>query len=319
MQTKQLGRSDLHITAVGFGAWAIGGSDWAYTWGPQDDKESIDAIHRALDHGVNWIDTAAVYGLGHSEEVVAQALKTSTHKPYVFTKCGRLWDDQGQIISVIKADSIRREIEGSLRRLGVECIDLYQMHWPNPDPDIEEGWSTLNALKAEGKIRWAGVSNFNAAQLERASAIAPVISLQPPYSLIRRGVEESILPYCFDHRIGVIVYSPMQAGLLSGAMSHERIAKMDASDWRLKNPEFQEPYFSRNLGYAALLAKIGMRHGVPAGVIAIAWTLHNPAVTGAIVGARSAAQVDGIFPAALEFKLSDAEYAEIGAYVAAHP
>ncbi|MBK8138929.1 MAG: aldo/keto reductase [Chloroflexi bacterium] len=319
MRTKQLGKSDLQITPVGFGAWAIGGSDWAYTWGPQDDKESIEAIHRALDHGVNWIDTAPIYGLGHSEEVVAQALKTSTHKPYVFTKCGRLWDEQGQISSVIKAESIRREIEGSLKRLGVECIDLYQMHWPNPDPDIEEGWSTLSALKAEGKIRWAGVSNFNAAQLERASRIAPVISLQPPYSLIRRGVEDSILPYCLDHQIGVIVYSPMQAGLLSGAMSHERIEKMDANDWRRKNPEFQEPHFSRNLGYAALLTKIGLRYGVAAGVVAIAWTLHHPAVTGAIVGSRSAAQVDGIVPAALDFQLSPADYAEINAYATAHP
>lgn len=319
MNTTRLGNSDMDITPVGFGAWAIGGGGWGASWGAQDDRESIEAIRRALDVGVNWIDTAAVYGLGHSEDIVREALKGTSHRPYIFTKCERVWDENRHITGVLKAASIKRECEGSLRRLGVERIDLYQIHWPEPDEDIEEGWQALNDLKAEGKIRWAGVSNFNAAQLARAQTIAPVTSLQPPYSLIKRAVADSTLPYCLEHNIGVIVYSPMQAGLLTGKMSAERMATLDAEDWRRRNVEFQEPNFSRNLGYAAKLAEIGARHGVGAGVVAIAWTLKNPAVTAAIVGARSAAQVSEIFPAALTFRLSDDEYAEINAHVAANP
>ena len=248
MQTRQLGNSDLRITPVGYGAWAIGGSGWQFAWGAQDDNDSIAAIHRSLELGVNWIDTAAVYGLGHSEEVVARALKAwSGPRPYVFTKCGRLWDEQGNVRGGLGADSIRREIEDSLRRLNVEVIDLYQIHWPpNPDsPQLEEGWATLAELKRQGKVRWIGVSNFNAAQLKRAQAIAPVTSLQPPYSLIHREVERETLPYCRQEGIGVIVYSPMASGLLTGAMTRERAAKLPQDDWRRANPNFNEPKLSQ--------------------------------------------------------------------------
>ena len=303
MQTRQLGNSDLHITRVGFGAWAIGGGGWAFAWGGQDDRDSISAIHAALDRGVNWIDTAAVYGLGHSEEVVAQALAGRPNKPYVFTKCARTWTAERQITKCLKADSIRRECEASLRRLQVDVIDLYQLHWPEPEEDIEEGWTTLARLKEEGKVRWIGVSNFNAEQMERIRNIAPITSLQPPYSLINRAAEESILPYAGAHNIGVIVYSPMGSGLLTGAMTRERIAALPADDWRTRNPRFQEPQLTRNLQLAELLGAIGQRHGRTAGEAAIAWTLANPHVTAAIVGARNAGQVQGVFGAA-ELNLS---------------
>ncbi len=244
MQTRKLGNSDLHITPVGYGAWAIGGSGWQFAWGSQDDNESIAAIHRALELGVNWIDTAAVYGLGHSEEVVARALKSwSGPRPYVFTKCALRWNESGQVRKVLSAGSIRREVEESLRRLALDVIDLYQIHWP-PDPDsseLEEGWTTMADLKREGKVRWIGVSNFNVAQLRRASAIAPVTSLQPPYSLVHREVESEILPYCEREGIGVIVYSPMASGLLTGAMTRERIAKLPTDDWRKGHTDFREP------------------------------------------------------------------------------
>ncbi|MGC2648522.1 MAG: aldo/keto reductase, partial [Candidatus Sulfotelmatobacter sp.] len=241
MQTRKLGNSDLNITPAGYGAWAAGGSGCQFAWGSQDDNDSIAAIHRALELGVNWIDTAAVYGLGHSEEVVGRALK-SWHgsRPYVFTKCGLRWDARGQVEKVLSADSIRREAEDSLRRLSLDVIDLYQIHWP-PDPDspaLEEGWSTLADLKREGKVRWIGVSNFNVAQLKRAQAIAPVTSLQPPYSLIHREVEEDILPYCLHKGIGVIVYSPMASGLLTGAMTRDRAARLPQDDWRRSHPDF---------------------------------------------------------------------------------
>lgn len=296
MQTRTLGNSDLHITAVGYGAWAIGGSGWQFAWGSQNDKDSVAAIHRTLELGVNWIDTAAVYGLGHSEEVVARALQSwSGPRPYIFTKCGLRWDKSGQVSKVLNAKSIRGEVEDSLRRLGVDVIDLYQIHWP-PDPDsaeLEEGWSTLADLKHEGKVRYIGVSNFDVEQLRRAQAIAPVTSLQPPYSLIHREVETEILPYCRKENIGVIVYSPMASGLLTGAMTRARIAKLPKDDWRRGHPDFTEPNLARNLALVDTLKEIGRQHGRSAGEVAVAWTLQNPAVTSAIVGARNAKQAEG--------------------------
>ena len=247
MKTKQLGNSDLNITPVGFGAWAIGGSGWEFAWGGQDDSDSIAAIHEALDAGVNWIDTAAVYGLGHSEEVVARALAGMSNRPYVFTKCSMIWDEKRQIGHSLRAESIRRECEASLRRLKVDAIDLYQIHWPDPEDEIEEGWETMAKLKAAGKVRHIGVSNFDVDQMERALALAPITSLQPRYSLIHREVEEEILPFAARLEIGVIAYSPMASGMLTGAMTKERIERLAADDWRRNHPDFQEPLLSRNL------------------------------------------------------------------------
>ena len=321
MQTKQLGNSDMHITPIGFGAWAIGGSGWSFAWGAQDDSDSVAAIHRALDLGVNWIDTAAVYGLGHSEEVVARALegyRGRGGRPYVFTKCGQVWDDQGRIARVLEAGSIRRECEGSLRRLRVDAIDLLQIHWPTDVPgEIEEGWTALAELQREGKVRWIGASNFDVAQMERARRIAPVTSLQPPYSMLRRAIEAEVLPYCAAHDIGVIVYSPMLSGLLTGAMTRERARNLPADDWRRRNPEFQEPRLTRNLELVERLRAIGARQGVSPGEVAIAWTLRHPAVTAAIVGGRSAEQVEGVI-AAGEFRLSEGEVAAIESFFAPH-
>jgi len=318
--TKKLGNSDLDITSIGFGAWAIGGGDWQYSWGPQEDSDSIAAIHRALDAGMNWIDTAAVYGLGHSEEVVGKALQSSSIKPYIFTKSSMTWGLEGpdarKIVQTMK--KIREECEASLQRLGVEAIDLYQVHWPVPDDELEEGWATMAALQREGKVRWIGASNFNVAQMERAQKIAPITSLQPPYSMINRSAEPEILPFCAKHGIGVINYAPMHSGMLTGSMSKERVAAMPQDDFRRNAKNFQEPQLSRNLELAELLKTIGERHGVIAGVVAIAWTLHNPAVTAAIVGGRSAKQVDGVLPAAT-FRLSEAEFAEIGSFLSEHP
>src|SRR5229473_1373572 len=298
MQTKRLGSSDMQITPIGIGAWAIGGGGWAFGWGPQDDNESISAIRAALDQGVNWIDTAAVYGLGHSEEVVGKAIKGLVNPPYIFTKCERIWNEGGEIGKSLKADSIRREVEASLRRLNVDRIDLYQIHWPEPDEQIEEGWTAMAQLKAEGKVRYIGVSNFNVEQMRRAQAIAPITSLQPPYSMISPEIEESILPFCGANNIGVIVYSPMASGLLSGAMTRERIAALPDDDWRKHSPNFQEPLLSRNLRLVERLRAIGQRYSATPGEVAIAWTLRNPAVTGAIVGVRSAQQASGIAGAA---------------------
>lgn len=313
MQTKQLGNSNLNITPVGFGAWAIGGSGWAFAWGAQNDDDSISAIHRALDLGLNWIDTAAVYGLGHSEEMVARALKGwSGTKPFIFTKCGLRWDEKGNELKILNAASVREEIENSLRRLAIDVVDLYQIHWP-PEPDspmLEEAWSTMADLKREGKVRWIGVSNFSVQQMRRAKAIAPITSLQPPYSLINRAVEEDILPYCLREGIGVIVYSPMASGLLTGAMTRERASKLPKDDWRRTDPEFNEPRLSRNLELVERLREIAKRHSRSPGEVAIAWTLRNPAVTGAIVGARSARQAEGVMRAA-EIRLSDKEVSEI--------
>lgn len=306
MQTQQLGHSDLHITPIGYGAWAIGGGNWQFGWGPQADQDSIAAIHCALDLGINWIDTAAIYGLGHSEEVVAQALKERSDRPYLFTKCSMVWSDRGEISRSLQADSLRREVEASLRRLQVETIDLYQIHWPNPDPEIEEGWATLAQIQQEGKVRYLGVSNFNVEQMQRAQVIAPITSLQPPYSLVKPQIESEILPFCQSENIGVIVYSPMQSGLLTGAMTAERIANLPENDWRKHSPEFQEPRLSRNLKLVELLRQIGQSHGRSPGEVAIAWTLHHPAVTAAIVGGRNAEQVKGTIGAA-DLHLSESE------------
>lgn len=313
MQKKRLGNSDMELTAIGVGAWAMGGGGWAFAWGPQDDDESIAAIHEALDRGVNWIDTAAVYGLGHSEEVVARALEGRTNRPYVFTKCERRWDANRQIYKSLKADSIREECEASLRRLKVDVIDLYQIHWPEPDEDIEEGWTAMAKLKEEGKVRWIGLSNFSAAQMARVRPIAPITSLQPPYSAVSPEVEQEILPYCLEHNIGVIVYSPMKSGLLTGKMTKERVTALPDDDFRKRALAFQEPNLSRNLELAQLMKRIGERHNRTAGEVAIAWTLRHPAVTAAIVGMRSAEQARGVL-GALEFRLSAEEIAEIDAF-----
>ena len=318
MQTKQLGNSELHITPIGFGAWAIGGSGWAFGWGTQDDQESIAAINCALDLGVNWTDTAAIYGLGHSEEVVAKALKGRSNRPYIFTKCSMIWDEKGKIGGSIKADSVRREVEASLRRLDIETIDLYQIHWPNPDSEIEEGWTTLAKLKDEGKVRYIGVSNFNVEQLKRAQKIAPVTSLQPPYSLVKPDVEKEILPFCLENNIGVIVYSPMQSGLLTGKMTPERVANLPDDDWRKNNSEFQEPRLSRNLKLVEVLQQIGQQHDRSPGEMAIAWTLNNPAVTAAIVGGRNPKQVEGIIGAG-EFRLNQQELDQIETFRRENP
>jgi aryl-alcohol dehydrogenase-like predicted oxidoreductase len=316
MQTKLLGNSDMRLTPIGIGAWAMGGGGWAFAWGPQDDDESVAAIHAALDRGVNWIDTAAVYGLGHSEEVVARALKGRSNKPLVFTKCERVWNERREIGKSLKADSIRREVEGSLRRLQLDVIDLYQIHWPEPDEDIEEGWTAMAQLQREGKVRWIGVSNFNADQLRRVQAIAPITSLQPPYSMLAREIEGAVLPYTQANGIGVIVYSPMKSGLLSGAMTRARIAAMPDDDWRRRTPQFQEPRLTRNLELAEVLRAIGQRHGRTPGEVAIAWTLRHPAVTAAIVGMRSARQVEGVIGAA-DFRLAADEVQEIEAFLQA--
>lgn len=321
MQTRNLGNSDLAITPIGFGAWAIGGGDWAFGWGPQDDADSIAAIHEALDCGINWIDTAAVYGLGRSEEVVAKALAglPAERRPYVFTKCARVWDEHRQIGKSLKADSIRRECEASLRRLNVEIIDLYQIHWPEPAEDIEEGWQTLQKLKAEGKIRWCGVSNFSKSQMEQVASYGPITSLQPPYSMLRRDVEAETLPYCQQHNIGVIVYSPMQSGLLTGAWTKARHASLPPDDWRReKNQQFQEPLFSRNLRLVEVLRSIGGQHGKSPGEVAIAWTLRHATVTGAIVGARKVGQISQLIGAA-QWRLAPAEASEIERFLEENP
>lgn len=318
MNKRKLGNSDLEITPIGIGAWAMGGGGWQFAWGAQDDEDSIRAIHAALDKGINWIDTAAIYGLGHSEEVVARAVAGRSQKPLVFTKCGIVWNDAREINRTIEPESIRREIEQSLRRLKTDVIDLYQLHWPEPDHLVEAAWTMMAKLQQQGKVRWIGVSNFNVDQMRRAQAIAPITSLQPPYSIITADIEKEILPYTEANNIGVIVYSPMKSGMLTGSMTRERIAAMPDDDFRKRTPNFNEPLLSRNLAIADLLKTIGKRHGRTAGEIAIAWTLRNPAVTGAIVGMRSAQQVDGVI-GALDFRLSPDEIAEIEQFRTAAP
>jgi aryl-alcohol dehydrogenase-like predicted oxidoreductase len=310
METSCLGNSDLRITPIGIGAWAIGGGGWNGSMGPQNDSDSIPAIHAALDYGLNWIDTAALYGLGHSEQMVARAIQRHTPKPYVFTKCERVWDEDGNIGACLKAESIRRECEDSLRRLKTDVIDLYQIHWPEPDQDIEEGWTELARLKEEGKVRYIGVSNFSVGQMKRAQAIAPITSLQPPYAIVRRESEQEILPFCLSQNIGVIVYSPMYAGLLTGAMTRERVANFLPEDWRRNLPGFKEPALSRNLRVVEHLRAIGKRAGRTPGEVAITWTLNHPAVTGAIVGFRNPQQVAGIAGAA-DFRLNQNEISQI--------
>ncbi len=316
-ETRALGNSDLHLTPIGYGAWAIGGGNWEFAWGAQDDNESLRTIERALDAGINWIDTAAIYGLGHSEEVVGKALKGRAEKPYVFTKCSMRWFPDGKIYHSLKAGSLQEEVENSLRRLCVDTIDLYQIHWPNPDDEIEEGWETLAKFQEQGKLRYIGVSNFNVEQMKRVQAIAPITSLQPPYSLLNRNIEAEILPFCKENNIGVINYSPMVSGLLTGKMTAERIKNLPEDDWRKRSSNFNEPKLSRNLALAEKLKEIGRRHDVEAGVVAVAWTLRHPAITAAIVGARRPDQVDGILPAAT-FRLSNEEIAEIEEWTEAH-
>lgn len=317
MKSRALGDSDLEITPLGIGTWAIGG-EGAFGWGPQDDADSIAAIHRGVDLGINWIDTAPIYGFGHAETVVARALGQlgGSRRPLVFTKCGLVWDEAKNGEHKLKADSVRKEIDDSLRRLQVDVLDLCQIHWPSfppgsPAPDIEEGWTTLAELKEKGKVRYIGVSNFDVSQLERIRAIAPVTSLQPPYSMLMRQIEDEILPYCGKHGIGVLAYSPLHNGLLSGKMTRERIAAFPDTDWRKNvNPAFREPHLTRNLELVELLRGIGERRGRAVAEVAIAWTLRDPVVTAAIVGARRADQVDG-FIGAMELRLTADEIAEI--------
>jgi aryl-alcohol dehydrogenase-like predicted oxidoreductase len=310
MQKRKLGASDLEITPIGIGAWAMGGGGWQFAWGAQDDNESVDAIHAALDKGINWIDTAAIYGLGHSEEVVGRALAGRSKKPLVFTKCGIVWNEKRGNVRAIEPKSIQKEVEQSLSRLKMDVIDLYQIHWPEPDNLVEAAWTMMAKLQQEGKVRHIGVSNFNVDQMRRAQAIAPIASLQPPYSIVAPEIEKETLPYAQANNIGVIIYSPMKSGLLSGAMTRERIAAMPADDFRQSTPNFKEPLLSRNLELADLLGVIGKRHGRSAGEVAIAWALRHPAVTGAIVGMRSAKQVEGVIGAA-KFRLSADEISEI--------
>ncbi len=306
LATSQLGQTGLEITRVGFGAWAIGGGDWEFGWGAQDDAESVAAIERALELGVNWIDTAAAYGLGHSETIVGRALEGVDRRPYVFTKAGLVDGGGGRVVNSLKRDSIRREVEASLTRLGVDAIDLYQIHWPNPDRDVEEGWAAFAELKDEGVLRHIGVSNFDVDQLRRAQAIAPVETLQPPYSLVERAVEDEILPFAEREGIGVIAYSPMGSGLLTGAMTRERIAGLPDNDWRKRDERFTEPALSRHLATVERLEAVAGRHATTAGAVAIAWTLTNPAVDGAIVGFRRPEQVDPLVSAAgLELTFED--------------
>jgi aryl-alcohol dehydrogenase-like predicted oxidoreductase len=310
LRTTQLGETGLEITRVGLGAWAIGGGGWEFGWGPQDDEESIGAIHRALDLGANWIDTAAAYGFGRSEQVVGRALEGRRERPYVFTKCSLLEGPGRTVVHSLKRDSILREAEASLRRLGVDAIDLYQIHWPDPEVDVEEGWSALAELREQGLVRHIGVSNFDVDQLRRIQQIAPVETLQPQYSLIERGVEREILPYVEREGIGVIAYSPMGSGMLTGGMTVERIERMPEDDWRKHDARFTEPQLSRNLDLVARLTNVADRYDTTSGAVAVAWALHNPAVDGAIVGFRRPDQVDPILAAA-SLELTDDDVAEI--------
>jgi aryl-alcohol dehydrogenase-like predicted oxidoreductase len=296
MGTVALGATGMEISRVGCGAWAIGGAGWWHAWGDQDDEQSIAAIRRAVELGVNWVDTAPIYGLGHSEEVVGRALQGLGDRPYVFTKAS-LYEKDGAVAHSLERDSIRREVEASLMRLQLDVIDVYQVHWPDPDEDVEEGWTTFAELKAEGLVRHIGVSNFDVAQLRRAQAIAPVETLQPPYSLLERGIEDEILPFCEQEGIGVVCYSPMASGLLSGAMTRERIAALPDNDWRKHDARFNEPELSRNLAIVARLQTVADRHDTTPGAIAVAWTLHHPAVHGSIVGFRRPDQVEPLLTA----------------------
>ncbi len=313
MSSQRLGNSDLEITPIGLGTWAIGG-DGAFGWGPQDDAQSIAAIHQAIECGINWIDTAPIYGLGHAESIVTRALADvePARRPFVFTKCSLVWDADKNVTHTLKAEALRKDVENSLKRLQTDVLDLCQVHWPafppgRPDPDLEEAWTELARLKEQGKIRHIGVSNCNVDQLKRVQKIAPVTSLQPPYSMLMRQIEDEVLPYCQEQNIGVIAYSPMHNGLLSGKMTRERIAALPKTDWRINvNPAFKEPQLSRSLELVEVLRGIGKPHGRSVAEVAIAWTLRHPAVTAAIVGARRADQVNG-FIGAMGFRLSGEE------------
>lgn len=312
LPTRALGSSGLNITKVGFGSWAVGGGGWSYGWGPQDDAESLATMRHALDLGINWIDTAAVYGLGHSEEVVGRLLRDlpESKRPHVFTKCGLIWEGRGRMEDprrILKPESIRRECDASLKRLGIERIDLYQFHWPDEvGTPVEDSWAEMDKLVKAGKVRAAGVSNFNVELLERCEAIRHVDSLQPPFSLVNRAVAENEIPWCREHNTGVICYSPMQSGLLTDSFSAARVAKLAEDDWRRRAADFTEPNLSRNLALRDALKPVAQRHGASVSSVAIAWTLAWPGVTGAIVGARTPAQVDGWIQAAtLELTPSD--------------
>lgn len=292
MKTRKLGWTDLNLSTIGLGTWAMGGGGWKFSWGPQDDSESISAIQHAVELGINWIDTAAVYGLGHSEEIVGKAIKGLRDKPIIATKCERVWDKDGNIFGRLKKESIHSEVEESLKRLKIEVIDLYQIHWPEPDEDIEEAWTALGDLIKEGKIRYAGMSNFNLEQLKRIQPIHPVASFQPPYSMLERGIEKELLEYCSENNIGVIVYSPMQKGLLTGKFTRERVQNLPEDDHRRRDPRFQEPELSANFKLVEELRLLAEKSGRTVAQLAIAWVLRRPEVTAAIVGARRPSQIE---------------------------
>ncbi len=292
MKTRKLGYSDLHFTPIGLGTWAMGGGDWKFGWGDQDDEASIASVHQALDAGINWIDTAAIYGHGHAEKVVGKAIRDRRDEVLIATKCGRVWEGESREIGkCLRRDSVHREVDASLQRLGIDCIDLYQIHWPEPDEEIEEGWGAVAELIQAGKIRYAGVSNFSLSQLKRIQPIHPVTSLQPPYSMLRRDVEPEILPYCLENQIGVLAYSPMQAGLLTGKFSIERIQNLPSNDWRKANPYFTSPQVEKNLKIVDQLQPIAKEMGISLSQLALAWVLRRSEMTAAIAGARRPEQI----------------------------
>ncbi len=310
MQTRPLGWTGIELSTIGFGTWASGGGGWQFSWGPQDDRESIEAMLYAVEHGINWIDTAAVYGLGHAEEVVGRALKEMRARPFVATKCARLWDEHGTLGGNLHRDSIIRECEASLRRLGIDCIDLYQIHWPVPDEDVEEGWGAVAELIAAGKVRYGGVSNFSADQIRRCMQIHPVASLQPPYSMLKRDIEAGLLPFCAENNIGVICYSPMQKGLLTGKYTRESVAKLPQDDHRRRDPMFNEPRISAVDTLVEGMRTVAARHGGTPAQLAIAWVLRRPEVTAAIVGARRPSQIWETIKAG-DWRLSDGDILDL--------
>ena len=312
METRKLGYSDLQLSTIGLGTWAIGGGDWSWGWGPQDEKESIDTIHRALDLGINWLDTAAAYGLGRSEEVIARAISDRRDKVIVATKCGLVWEDdgRGEVTGLLSAESVRKETEDSLRRLSTDVIDLYQIHWPTTDEATAEAWTTIADLVAEGKIRYAGVSNFSIEQLKLIQPIHPVASLQPEYSMLKRGPEHELLAFCAANDIGVVTYSPLRSGILTDGFGRQRLTDLDPDDWRTRDPDFQEPRASINLAFVENLRALATRHARPVSQLAIAWNLTRPEVTSAIVGARRSSQIENSAPAG-DWQLPDELLAEI--------
>jgi len=309
MQRRRLGNTDLKLTTVGLGTWAMGGP-WQFGWGPQNDDEAIAAIRKALELGINWIDTAPVYGLGHSEELIRKALEQTRMKPIIATKCGLLWNEKREKVPCLKAKSIREECDASLKRLNIGIIDLYQMHWPEPEEDIEQAWEEMAKLKDQGKVRYIGVSNFKVEQLKHIQKIAPVASFQPPYSMLHREVEDETLDYCARNNIGIVAYSPMQRGLLTGKFSQERLAGLALDDHRRQNPDFHEPKFTATLHLVDKLQPIAERNKKTLAQLAIAWVLRRKEVTAAIVGARRPSQIEETAPAS-DFKLSKEDIEEI--------